>query len=75
MEIPQADLRTWAKKSRWLHVNEAVTPSGRQDTFLTPAGFLLAIIYDLKGNTHSIMDLLHPQQAQTSPLNPFRSKG
>lgn len=44
----------WIRKHNWLKVNETPTPTGRQDTFLTPAGNLIAGIYDLSGNFFQI---------------------
>lgn len=61
-KVPQADLATWAKKNRWLKVNEAMTPNGRQENYLTPSGNLTIIIYDLSGNLFSVANPM--QQAQ-----------
>jgi hypothetical protein len=39
----------WAKESRWLMISEAGNPKGRQATYMTPAGELVIIQYNLQG--------------------------
>ena len=63
-KIAHADFIAWAKKHKWLHINEAVTPTGHQDTFLAPSGAFRIIIYDMSGNLHSVADPLNQAQSQ-----------
>lgn len=39
----------WAKKHDWLLFGEGATPNGRQENYLTPAGNVIFITYDLPG--------------------------
>ena len=60
--ITRQAFEKWAKNGDWLLVSEAPTPTGRQHTYLTPFGNLTIIIFDLKGNLHSVgQPMLAPQ--------------
>lgn len=50
MVITKDEFSEWVKKWGWLQFNEQLVPSGRQCIYLTPAGGLTAIIFDLNGN-------------------------
>jgi len=60
--ITRETFNKWAQKCNWMQINEAMTPAGRQYTFLTPSGSLIVVIIDLKGNVTSI--------GQPMPLGP-----
>ena len=52
--ITRGTFNKWAQKNNWMQVNEAASPTGRQDTFITPSGGLVVIMFDLKGNLTNV---------------------
>jgi len=66
--------KKWMQKNNWLKVYETPTPTGRQDTFLTPAGNFVAGIYDLSGNLSQIA-MLMPASQSPPPLGFPGGKG
>jgi len=68
-KIDKFTFAKWAKQNHWLKINEMPTPNGRQETYLTPAGGIRAIIYDLPGNLFQVASLGPPEpQGQSTPL-------
>jgi hypothetical protein len=62
----------WVQKNNWMQIGEAITPNGRQYTFLTPSGAMVVAIYDLKGN---LLAIGQPAPAPQSPATaPFLKK-
>lgn len=48
------DVLAWAAEQNWLLLHEASTPNGKQDSFLTPSGIHVSIIYDLQNCAEKI---------------------
>ncbi|GAH03850.1 unnamed protein product, partial [marine sediment metagenome] len=77
MSIPPTnhEFLAWVKKHDWLLIAENKTPEGRQDLYCTPAGEIVAAIYDLKGNFFGVgkppIPVIMPQPAQRISLDPY----
>jgi len=51
MEPPTKEtFLSYAEECNWLFVGEISTPTGRQATYVTPAGHFVFAIYNLKGD-------------------------
>lgn len=48
--ITRETFNKWAQKNNWMQIAEGMTPQGRQIQFLTPAGEIVVLMLDLKGN-------------------------
>jgi len=67
--VEREDFNKWAEKNNWILIREAYNPTGRQDTFLTPAGNITIIIFNLKGN---LVGVAQPVPAPNR-INPISS--
>lgn len=79
-KVTRDTLLGWAKKCRWLHVNEQKTPDGQQDTWLTPSGDLTLAVYELNGDLKSIahppmLVMVAPQSSLSIPGFPTIGRG
>jgi len=68
--INRETFNRWTQKNGWMQINEALTPSGRQYTYITPAGMLVIAQIDIKGNLTSIGQLVPAPQGP--PILPER---
>jgi len=69
--ITRDTFNKWAQSHKWMQIAEAVTPNGRQYTFLTPAGNMTIAMFDLKGN---LMGIGQPVPAPQAPLGPLKTR-
>jgi len=65
--ITRGTFNKWANKNDWMQVFEGMTPQGRQVQFLTPAGEIVVIIIDLKGNIAGVGKVLPVPPSPTLP--------
>lgn len=65
--VSKEDFLSWVKKRNWLEVGEMPTPTGRQVTYLSPAGNFIFAIYDITGK---LVQIAFP--AMQPPSSVFR---
>lgn len=64
------DFELWIKECNWKKINEVGTTDGQQDTYLTPAGKIIIIQYDIEGNLHSVIEPM-PAMPQAKSMGSF----
>jgi len=77
-KLTREEFEKWAKDEHWLLIEKPLNPNGEQYTYLTPAGNIDAIVFDLSGKLLGVVQIPAPQvQTQTFrlPGTPFLGKG
>jgi len=67
-KISKETFSKWLKKHDWLLFGEGATPNGRQENYLTPAGNVIFITYDLEGKYLYTIGFPQPAAAPQSGL-------
>ena len=72
-KLDKKTLEAFIKKHGWLKFAEVNAPTGRQHMYMTPAGNIAAVVYDLKGESLGFGQLITaPMPGPGGPL--FRAK-
>ena len=76
-KLIRQDFETWSKKSDWLLVGQGKNSEGfDQDSFLTPSGAVVFIIYDRDGNVRNVaMPMPMPAPVTSMPRSPLDFHG
>ncbi|MBU1067505.1 hypothetical protein KKE60_06935 [Patescibacteria group bacterium] len=76
-KLKKDDFETWWKESRWLLIGEGKNNEGfDQDSFLTPTGAIVFIVYDADGNLRNVaMPMPPPMPRPSMPGAPFNFRG
>jgi hypothetical protein len=77
-KIAKEKFEAWKKKADWLLVGEGPSPTGgRQETYVTPSGNLIAVNWELDGKHVNSFGLIVPAQPQSLPgsLRGFMGRG
>jgi len=59
--IKREVFEAWVKANNWFKVNEVATPRGKQDHYISPAGEIIIIQYNLKGKLAQVIKPMPPQ--------------
>ena len=70
--MKREDFNKWATGNNWVLIREDMNPNGRNLTFLTPAGNITIIMFDLKGDLACVAQPV-PTPNQMSPIQPISS--
>jgi len=74
-KLKKDDFEIWWKESRWLLIGQGKNNEGfDQDSFLTPSGAIVFIVYDRDGNLRNVAMPMAPPMPST-PRAPFDFRG